>query len=45
MDIGTLSLGVKRPGLEANHSHPYSDEVKNGGAITPLLNMSSWQSA
>jgi hypothetical protein len=25
---GTLSLGVKRPGREADHSPPYSAEVK-----------------
>jgi len=26
---GALSLGVKRPGREADHSPPYSAEVKN----------------
>jgi hypothetical protein len=25
-----------RPGLEANHSHPSSAEVKYGGAVPPL---------
>jgi hypothetical protein len=33
---GALSRGVKRPGLEADHSHPSSVEVKNGGVIPPL---------
>jgi hypothetical protein len=37
---GALSLVVKRPGLEADHSHPSSAEIKNGGAIphAPMLN-------
>jgi len=26
---GALSLGVKRPGREADHSHPSSAEVQN----------------
>jgi hypothetical protein len=42
---GALSPGVKRPGREADHSPPSSAEVKNGGAIPPLPNMSSWHSA
>jgi hypothetical protein len=29
MDLGTLSLGVKRPGREANHSPPSSAEVED----------------
>jgi hypothetical protein len=29
----TLSLGVKWPGCEINHSPPSSVEVKNGGAM------------
>jgi hypothetical protein len=33
----TLSLGIKRPGREAVHSPSSSAEVKNGGAIPPLL--------
>jgi hypothetical protein len=33
---GALSPGIKRPGLEADHSSPSSEEVKNGGAIPPL---------
>jgi hypothetical protein len=31
-----LSLGVKRPESEADHSPPSSAEVKNGTAIPPL---------
>jgi hypothetical protein len=42
---GGLSVGVKRLGREADHSHPSSAEVKNGGAIPPLLHVSSWRSA
>jgi hypothetical protein len=30
---GPLSLGVKRPEREADHSPRYSAEIKNGGAI------------
>jgi hypothetical protein len=45
MSTGALSLEVKRSGREAAHSHPSSDEAKNGGAIPPLLNTSSWHSA
>jgi hypothetical protein len=32
---GPLSLGVTRPGHEADHSPPSRAEVKNGGAIPP----------
>jgi hypothetical protein len=39
-----LSPGVKRPGREADHSPPSSD-VKNGGALPPLLHTSSRRSA
>jgi hypothetical protein len=42
---GALSLGVKRPGLEADHSPPSSTKFKNGGAISPLLHISSCHSA
>jgi hypothetical protein len=40
--IGTMSfsLGVKRPGREADHSPPSSAEVKNG-AILPLAQFAS----
>jgi hypothetical protein len=41
MGTGALLPGIKRPGLEADHSPPSTAEVKNGGAIPPLLNMSS----
>jgi hypothetical protein len=33
---GALSLGVKRPGREADHSPPYSSDVKNAWSIHPL---------
>jgi hypothetical protein len=36
---GSFSPGVKRPGCEADHSPPSSTEVKNGGAIPPLLHV------
>jgi hypothetical protein len=39
------SLGVKRPGREADHSLPSSAEVKNGGAIPLLPRMSLWHSS
>jgi hypothetical protein len=32
-------------GLEPDHTPPYSAEDKNGGAIPPLLNTSSWHDA
>jgi hypothetical protein len=31
---GALSLRVKRPGREAEHSHPSSAEIKNAGSYT-----------
>jgi hypothetical protein len=37
--------GMKRQGREADHSSLYSAEVKNGGAIPPLHNASSWHGA
>jgi hypothetical protein len=36
MGSGAISLGVKRPGRESDHSPLSSDEVKNGGAILSL---------
>jgi hypothetical protein len=42
---GDLSPGIKQQGREADHSYPSSAEVKNGGAIPPLLHRSSWRSA
>jgi hypothetical protein len=39
-----LSLGgVKRPGLEADHSPPSSAEVKKSGSIPPLPHICSWR--
>jgi hypothetical protein len=43
--LGALSLGVKRPGREADHSPPNSAEVKKTWSIQPLLHISSWRSA
>jgi hypothetical protein len=43
--IGDFSPWVKRPEREADHSPPYSAEVKNGGAIPPRSHMSSWRGA
>jgi hypothetical protein len=40
-----LFPGVKRPGCEPAYSPPSSAEVKNGGAVRPLLHSSSWSSA
>jgi hypothetical protein len=37
-----LSLGVKRPGREADHSPPSSAEVKVSGDIPPLPTTPSW---
>jgi hypothetical protein len=31
---GLLSLGIKRTGSEADHSHPYSAKVKNQWSYT-----------
>jgi hypothetical protein len=45
MVTGGSSPEVKLPGREADHSPPASDEVKNGGAILPLPNTSSWHGA
>jgi hypothetical protein len=45
MGTGTNFKGVKRPERKADHSHPSSAEVKNGGAIPSLPHMSSWHSA
>jgi hypothetical protein len=40
---GAVSVGVKREGLEAEHSPPSSAEVRNGGAIPPLLHTFLWR--
>jgi hypothetical protein len=42
---GALSLGVKLPEREADHSHPHSAEIKMRGAIPPLPNTPSWYCA
>jgi hypothetical protein len=34
--LGALSLGIKQPGREADHSPPSTVEVKNGGTRSPL---------
>jgi hypothetical protein len=38
------SPGLKRPGSEADHS-PSSTKVKNGGAMPPFFDTSSWHVA
>jgi hypothetical protein len=40
-----LSPGIKRPRCEADQWLPSSAEVKNGGAVSPLLHTSLWRSA
>jgi hypothetical protein len=45
MGTGALSPGVMRQGREADHLPLFSTEVKNGEAIPPLPQMSSWHSA
>jgi hypothetical protein len=42
---GALSLGIKQPRREADHSPPSSAEVKNGGAIPPLPHIFSYLDA
>jgi hypothetical protein len=42
---GAVSLGVRRQECVADHSPLSSVEVKNGGAIPPLLSTSSWRGA
>jgi len=32
---GVLSLGIKRPGREADHSPPTSGEIRNAWSYTP----------
>jgi hypothetical protein len=42
---GALSLGVKRPGREADHSPPSSAEGKNvwsGETVTGMWNFKRW---
>jgi hypothetical protein len=40
-----VSPEVKLQEREANHSPPFGDENKNGGAIPPLPHMFSWRDA
>jgi hypothetical protein len=42
---GALSLGVKRPGREADRSPPSSAEVKECVELYPLPNTLSWRGA
>jgi hypothetical protein len=43
---GALSVGVKRPGREADHSRPPSNaEVKNAWRYTPFPQTPSWHAA
>jgi hypothetical protein len=37
------SLGVERPGREADRSPPFSADAKMRAAITPLPNTPSWR--
>jgi hypothetical protein len=37
LDTGALSMGIKSPGSEADHSPLFCAEVKNSGAISPLF--------
>jgi hypothetical protein len=39
----TFTPGVKRPGREFDHSPPCSAKVKNGRAVPPLPDTSSWR--
>jgi hypothetical protein len=39
----TLSLKVGRLRREADHSPTYNAEIRNGGAIPPLLHISAWR--
>jgi hypothetical protein len=43
--LRAFSQGVKRPGREANRLPSSSAEVKNGGAVPPVPNMSPWHNA
>jgi hypothetical protein len=43
--LGALSLGLKRPGREADYSPPSSAEVKNAWSYTSTPNTSSWRGA
>jgi hypothetical protein len=40
--LGALTPGVRRLVRETDHSPPYMTEVKNDGAVPPLLLKSTW---
>jgi hypothetical protein len=42
MGTRSFSLGIKRPGREADHSSPSSAEVKNVWSYTSTPNTPSW---
>jgi hypothetical protein len=42
---GALSLVIRRPRRETDHSPPFSAEVNNGEAIPPLTQVSTWRGA
>jgi hypothetical protein len=42
---GGCSPGVKRQGVEADHSSPFSVEIKNDVAVPPFFHTSSWRGA
>jgi hypothetical protein len=37
---GAVTSGLKQQGREADHSHPFNTEDKNGGAISLLSHLS-----
>jgi hypothetical protein len=45
MGNGGEFSGIKRPENETDHRSPSNAEVKNGGAIPPLLQIYSWRVA
>jgi hypothetical protein len=45
MGTANSSLGVKRPGRNADYSPPSSVEVNNGGATPPIPHASPWRNA
>jgi hypothetical protein len=42
---GAVSLGVKRPEREADHSPPSTAKIKKSGPIPPLPHTSLWRGA
>jgi hypothetical protein len=43
--LGAPTLGVERPGCEAEHSSPFSAEVKNVWRYTGLPHTFPWRGA